>query len=108
MPCLSVSMLLDVGVGSLVHRCRGSAAEEIHVGAPVLLGRIGAAASAASIERFCRRCLACCAREEQMRQRFTGALECAETTSGATRHGKRGGRAASKVIAFGKVNRKVI
>ncbi|MBA9857592.1 IS1595 family transposase [Ralstonia pickettii] len=74
-------------------------------GVPVYRQRFGSTVSRPAIERFYRLIRACMAAQEQLREPFTGALECDETTFGGARHGKRGWGAAGKVVVFGIVKR---
>jgi len=74
-------------------------------GVPAYRQRFRPIASAPAIERFYRIVRACMAWDEQLRERFEGALECDETTFGGARHGKRGWGAAGKVIVFGIIKR---
>ncbi|MDC6190445.1 hypothetical protein PP728_24745, partial [Ralstonia solanacearum] len=75
------------------------------LGVPVYRQRFDRSVSAKSRERFYRLIRACMAQQEQLREPFTGALECDETTFGGARHGKRGWGAAGKVVVFGIVKR---
>lgn len=75
------------------------------LGVPVYRQRFDTSVSAKSRERFYRLIRTCMAQQEQLREPFTGALECDETTFGGARHGKRGWGAAGKVVVFGIVKR---
>jgi transposase len=75
------------------------------LGVPVYRQRFRTDASAPTRERFYRLLRACCAVAEDVREPFSGALECDETTFGGARHGKRGWGAAGKVIVFGLIKR---
>lgn len=75
------------------------------LGVPVYRQRFRTDASAPTRERFYRLLRACCAVVEEVREPFSGALECDETTFGGARHGKRGWGAAGKVIVFGLIKR---
>lgn len=74
-------------------------------GVPVYRQRFRQAASAPATERFYRLLRACCAHAENLREPFSGDVECDETTFGGSRKGKRGWGAAGKVIVFGIVKR---
>lgn len=74
-------------------------------GVPVYRQRFDRSVSAKSRERFYRLVRACMAQHEQLREPFTEALECDETTFGGARHGKRGWGTVGKVVVFGIVKR---
>lgn len=75
------------------------------LGVPVYRQRFRDDASIPTRERFYRLLRACCALVEDVREPFSGTLECDETTFGGARHGKRGWGAAGKVIVFGLIKR---
>lgn len=56
-------------------RTEGRLLEMFVLGVPLFRQRFGAPASATSMERFYRRCRACCAWEEQLHVPIDGALE---------------------------------
>jgi transposase len=74
-------------------------------GVPVYRQRFALLASRPSTERFYRLLRACMAYAEQLREPFSGALECDETSFGGHREGKTGWGAAGKVLVFGIVKR---
>ncbi|MEW5425233.1 IS1595 family transposase [Amorphus sp. 3PC139-8] len=74
-------------------------------GVPVYRQRFSLVASRPATERFYRLIRSAMAHAEQLRDPFTGDLECDETTFGGARKGKRGWGAAGKVIVFGIVKR---
>ena len=75
------------------------------LGVPAYRQRFRSDVSAPTRERFYRLLRACCAAAEQLREPFSGAVECDETTFGGARPGKRGWGAAGKVFVFGLVQR---
>lgn len=75
------------------------------LGVPVYRQRFRTAVSRPAAERFYRIVRACCALVEELREPFSGTVECDETTFGGARKGKRGWGAAGKVIVFGIVKR---
>lgn len=52
-------------------------------------------------ERFCGILCACCAHAEQVREAFTGAVDCDETLFAGSRKGRQGWGAAGKAVVFG-------
>lgn len=79
--------------------------EMFALGVPVYRQRFRQDTSPAARERFYRRVRACCAHAENLREPFTGAIECDESVFGGYRKGKRGWGAAGKVLVMGIVQR---
>lgn len=79
--------------------------ESFVLGVPSYRQRFRDGASAQARDRFYRLLRACCARVEQLREPFEGAVECDETTIGDARKGKRDRNAAGKMIVFGLIKR---
>lgn len=79
--------------------------EMFALGVPVYRQRFRQDTSPAARERFYRMLRACCAHAEQLREPFTGAIECDESVFGGARQGKRGWGAAGKVLVMGIVQR---
>ena len=75
------------------------------LGVPVFRQRFRSPASRPAIERFYRIVRAVLALAEDVREPFSGKLECDETTFGGAKKGKRGWGAAGKVIVFGIIKR---
>ena len=57
------------------------------------------------MERFNRLLRACCAGAEQLREPFSGEVECDESAFGGKWPGRRGRGAAGKVLVFGLIKR---
>ena len=75
------------------------------LGVPAYRQRFRSDVSAPTRERFHRPLRACCAAAEQLREPFSGTVECDETTFGGARHGKRGWGGAGKVFVLARVQR---
>lgn len=68
------------------------------LGVPVYRQRFRAPASRPAIERFYRIVHATLALQEELREPFSGTLECDETTFGGARKGKRGWGAVCMIL----------
>ena len=79
--------------------------EMFALGVPVYRQRFRQDTSPAARERFYRRLRACCAHAENLREPFTGAIECDESAFGGYRKGKRGWGAAGKILVMGIAQR---